>query len=143
MFAVASWLSRLEAWHLNHDLLHAVTRIAVQLVAGASGWLLVVVFAGFGLAVAVPLVFVTFLLLEMVRAKRFGELYAKTRLMIKRHPYKEYYWASIIIAVIVGAVGIILVVLTRINTTRSLYIVLVAITLWPEVWIALNRHEAE
>jgi hypothetical protein len=130
---------------LVRELLYGAIRSAIQIGAGVVGWFLPVdlMFMTYHMhTMFVPLffVFMVTIALESIRARRFKQLYAERMLLTKEERFMKYYLPGIILAIIVFVVLFPLGFLTGMSFDEPFYVLVVAIGLWPEVWLAHRRY---
>jgi len=133
---------------LVRELLYGAIRSAIQIGAGVVGWFLPVdlMFMTYHMhTMFVPMffVFMVTIALESIRARRFKQLYAERMLLTKEERFMKYYLPVIVLGVIVLVILFPLGFFTRMNFEQPMYVLIVAIGLWPEVWLAHRRYQAD
>jgi hypothetical protein len=134
---------------LTREFLYGAIRSSIQIGAGIVGWFLpvdLVFFRTYHMhTIFVPMffVFMVTIALESIRARRFKQLYAERMLLTKEERFMKYYLPGIILAIIVFVVMFLLGFLTGVSFDEPFYVLVVAVGLWPEVWLARRRYRAD
>jgi hypothetical protein len=123
------------------ELFYGAIRAAIQLGAAAIGWFLLTEFEDIGVVFGSLLVFLTAIGLEAVRAKRFPELYAGGAVLTGVERSRHFYLALVVIGVVIGAVAILPDLFASIDVSRIIFILIVALALWPEIRLAPREYQ--
>jgi hypothetical protein len=132
--------------YLTREFLYGAIRSSIQIGAGVVGWFLQVELAGIdlthiGFVISAVLVIVVFGGLEVARARRFRQLYWE--FVTTRGSFTRFYLPGIAFGVIVAVILCPLGVYTRMNFDQPAYVLILSFAVWPEIWLAHRRYQAD
>jgi len=127
---------------LTREFIFGAIRSAIQIGAGIGGWFLWLRFGVIGGVVAVLIVLLACVALAVVRGKRFKNLFAERLEWIREDKLRRVYLPFTVL-VIIGFVILSVDLYFRTDFKWVMYVQLLGISLWDEVWLAHRRYQAD